>query len=408
MARTALSDRTNAMYHGQPSVAKVGKMPHLEPTMQAGAGCQQQGARLDHRDLRLAAVGTLSPTEYRHDPYASAGTSPTDPFNSSFVSYGEPEPVPPPPSLLPNMVYTNGSHPATRSPSQPTSPWTARLENSPSMGEMSLSGSYYLPQSGYCREAIPQHASPAPVSPAQPMYDSSNSHTRPLPHLQPLHPQTLITSPPHTPEDRHSHANHASIQRRSVQRQMPLPLSPSFAREPRATLPSPQAVADRPQYEPGPAFEGPTIKGVALIEFRFGRCDEYVTKFACKVGDRVIVGGDRGYDLGRVKVWTPDDGTRSKDVSPDRKAYRPATDQDILDYERMQDMEATVTEEANDIILRAGLRMRIVNSEFQYDKAKLTLHYTSPDARTDWRPVLNDLFKYVRTRFLSCAVHSTH
>eukprot|EP01059_Diplonema_ambulator_P023176 TRINITY_DN38596_c0_g1_i1.p1 TRINITY_DN38596_c0_g1~~TRINITY_DN38596_c0_g1_i1.p1 ORF type:complete len:308 (+),score=45.53 TRINITY_DN38596_c0_g1_i1:48-971(+) len=147
-------------------------------------------------------------------------------------------------------------------------------------------------------------------------------------------------------------------------------------------------------YQPQPSADPPLdISGIAVVKFRFERESEYSTTFPVKVGDHVLVNGDRGVDMGVVASFKQTDDTR------ENKLVRLAADSEIHTYlNEIPTKEKQVVKEASEIISNAGLRMEITDAEFQFDMGKLTLFYTAPTPRIDWRPVLNDLFRKFQCR----------
>ena len=136
--------------------------------------------------------------------------------------------------------------------------------------------------------------------------------------------------------------------------------------------------------------------GVKNNKNRYGRTECFGSDFEVKDGDYILVGGDRGIDLGRVISWsseTPDAQHRTK------KVIRFANEEDLhLYFNVIPEKERSVAVEANEVVARYGMRMSVVHAEFQFDMNKVTLHYSSTEPRIDWRPALAQLYRKFQCR----------
>eukprot|EP01060_Flectonema_neradi_P022681 TRINITY_DN3091_c0_g4_i1.p1 TRINITY_DN3091_c0_g4~~TRINITY_DN3091_c0_g4_i1.p1 ORF type:complete len:363 (+),score=62.68 TRINITY_DN3091_c0_g4_i1:372-1460(+) len=158
---------------------------------------------------------------------------------------------------------------------------------------------------------------------------------------------------------------------------------------------SPQQMSDY-NNQPQQNTTRPGIEGMVTVAFKYGRTECFGSDFEVKDGDYILVGGDRGIDLGRVISWsseTPDLQHRTK------KAIRFASEEDLhLYFHVIPEKERAVAVEANDVVARYGMRMSVVHAEFQFDMNKVTLHYSSTESRIDWRPALAQLYRRFQCR----------
>ncbi len=115
-----------------------------------------------------------------------------------------------------------------------------------------------------------------------------------------------------------------------------------------------------------------------------------------KEGDQVIVKTNRGVEIGKVVVGTEeiDESELNCELKPiKRKA-------DISDLEQAKQNQKEA-EEAFDICLKKidkhGLPMKLIDSEYTFDKGKLLFYFTA-DGRVDFRELVKDLASVFRTR----------
>lgn len=148
-----------------------------------------------------------------------------------------------------------------------------------------------------------------------------------------------------------------------------------------------------------------------LVEFKRRRVLQFESPKFVNPGEYVVVGGDRGEDVGLV-IYTWGE-TKSRGVNGiglagaslsksigvgTGKVLRTATPLEISQLHGMQpELERRAVEVCQQRVLEHGLPMVIVDAEYQYDKKKLTFFYESQQ-RLDFRELVRDLFKTFRAR----------
>ena len=152
-------------------------------------------------------------------------------------------------------------------------------------------------------------------------------------------------------------------------------------------------------------------KSQLLVEFKRKRVLQYESNGYVSPGEYVVVGGDRGEDIGLViYTWCE---TRSNTVkgiglrgsSLNRNigvgsgtVLRIARPQEVqLLHGAQADLERRAVEVCMQQVLEHGLPMVIVDAEYQFDKKKLTFYYEAQQ-RMDFRELVRDLFKTFRAR----------
>jgi hypothetical protein len=148
-----------------------------------------------------------------------------------------------------------------------------------------------------------------------------------------------------------------------------------------------------------------------LVEFKRNRVLQYESNGFVSPGEYVVVGGDRGEDIGLViYTWCE---TRSNSVkgiglrgsSLNRSigvgngtVLRVARGQEVqLLHGPQAELERRAVEVCMQQVLEHGLPMVIVDAEYQFDKKKLTFFYEAQQ-RMDFRELVRDLFKTFRAR----------
>ena len=149
----------------------------------------------------------------------------------------------------------------------------------------------------------------------------------------------------------------------------------------------------------------------ALVEFKRKRVLQYDSRQYVAPGEYVIVGGDRGEDLGLViYTWcetqagkvqgiglTGSSLTRSIGVGSG-KVLRVATPFEVSQLHGIQtELERRAIDVCQQRVLDHALPMVIVDAEYQFDNKKLTFFYEAQQ-RLDFRELVRDLFKTFRAR----------
>ena len=118
--------------------------------------------------------------------------------------------------------------------------------------------------------------------------------------------------------------------------------------------------------------------------------------FSINKGNHVIVETARGVEYGTI-VLGPRDIDNEKVIQPLKPVIRIATEED--DNTNIENIEKE--KEAFDICLdkikKHGLKMKLIDSEYTFDKNKLLFYFTA-DGRIDFRDLVKDLAAIFRTR----------
>jgi cell fate regulator YaaT (PSP1 superfamily) len=121
-------------------------------------------------------------------------------------------------------------------------------------------------------------------------------------------------------------------------------------------------------------------------------------------GQRVIVEADRGEDLGEVsalgaiaerKCSSSAGGCATP--APEKRILRIARPEDVSRVRLLRDDEERVRGEARKLVARHGLKMKVTEAEWQFDRNKLILYFTA-ERRVDFRQLVRDLARTFRTR----------
>ena len=120
-------------------------------------------------------------------------------------------------------------------------------------------------------------------------------------------------------------------------------------------------------------------------------------------GDRVIVQADRGEDLGRVaslgsiaeRKCSSSGGCETP--TPTMRVLRRAEPEEVRRARFKAGDERRARLEARDHVARHGLRMKVTETEWQFDRKKLIIYFTA-EKRVDFRALVRDLARAFRTR----------
>ncbi len=122
-----------------------------------------------------------------------------------------------------------------------------------------------------------------------------------------------------------------------------------------------------------------------------------------KPGDHVIVEADRGEDLGELLALG---AVAERKCSASGGCSTPLPDQRILRVARSDEVEllSGLREDEDRVRLETrrkvsahGLRMKVTEAEWQFDRKKLTIYFTA-ERRVDFRELVRDLARTFRTR----------
>lgn len=139
-----------------------------------------------------------------------------------------------------------------------------------------------------------------------------------------------------------------------------------------------------------------------LVEFKRQRVVQYDSAYYVAPGEYVVVGGDRGEDVGLVKrTWTDAEEQKSSHTSLSEEMGEVLRLASVLEITQLQgvqtELEKRAVEVAQEKVQEHGLPMRIVDAEYQFDRRKLTFFYQSQH-RLDFRNLVRVLYKTFRAR----------
>lgn len=129
---------------------------------------------------------------------------------------------------------------------------------------------------------------------------------------------------------------------------------------------------------------------------------------ALRLRDAVIVGADRGLDLGRIsavgelalkKCGTSCGGCAVGEApaTPRAAIVRRASPDEIRTHEDLRRSEEEVRRAVIERVAAHHLQMKVSDAEWQWDRKKLTVYFTS-EKRVDFRALVRDLAGLFKTR----------
>ena len=149
---------------------------------------------------------------------------------------------------------------------------------------------------------------------------------------------------------------------------------------------------------------GDTIPGFAEVGFKGSRRDYYrFDGLDLAPGDHVIVEAHRGEDLGRVtavgsiaeRKCSSSGGCETP--TPTQRVLRLARSDEVVRARHKADDEWLARRETRKHVARHGLRMKVTDTEWQFDRKRLTVYFTA-ERRVDFRALVRDLAKALHTR----------
>jgi cell fate regulator YaaT (PSP1 superfamily) len=143
---------------------------------------------------------------------------------------------------------------------------------------------------------------------------------------------------------------------------------------------------------------------IVEVSFKANRRDYYTAEDgALGLNEYVLVEADRGEDLGRVTALG---GIAERKCSgssgcatpvPARRVLRPAMEEEVARAQTLRADEPRVRRLTRDKVQGYGLKMKVSEAEWQYDRNKLTIYFTA-ERRVDFRELVRDLARTFRTR----------
>jgi cell fate regulator YaaT (PSP1 superfamily) len=169
----------------------------------------------------------------------------------------------------------------------------------------------------------------------------------------------------------------------------------------------PEPVAPRPAG-PRPVAPERDVQ-IVQVQFKGLRRDHYAAREEVPLveGEHVVVEADRGRDLGWVHRAARADeltcgggcehaGERPV-LPPSRRVLRRAAPVDVERLLELRSNEADVRTRTRGLVEKHGLKMKVSEAEWQWDRNKLTVYFTA-DKRVDFRALVRDMAGEFRTR----------
>lgn len=137
---------------------------------------------------------------------------------------------------------------------------------------------------------------------------------------------------------------------------------------------------------------------IYIVEFKGHRRDYFYNTYYHSLanGIPVIVEAERGEDAGWISKKIPDDSNIDTNGKP-LSVLRPATDEDLKRTAENKNLEGAALTRCTGLIEKHKLEMKLVESEYQHDRNKLTFYFTA-DQRVDFRALVRDLAAIYKTR----------
>jgi len=146
------------------------------------------------------------------------------------------------------------------------------------------------------------------------------------------------------------------------------------------------------------------VAGFAEVRFKGTRKDYFTYDLAeVAPGHRVIVEADRGEDLGEVTaVGTIAERKCSASggcstPTPEKRILREAREEEVRRIDTLREEEGRVRGETRKMVERHGLKMKVTEAEWQFDRKKLIIYFTA-EKRVDFRELVRELARSFRTR----------
>ena len=156
----------------------------------------------------------------------------------------------------------------------------------------------------------------------------------------------------------------------------------------------------------------PVVSGrfheIAEVMFKGVRSEFFSYRGDAPLREReyVIVEADRGQDLGWVKrVVSADEPCEGgcdhagphPPVTPSMRVLRRAAPVDVERRLRLDEEERNARTRTRELVERHGLKMKVSEAEWQWDRNKLTVYFTA-DKRVDFRSLVKDMARTFKTR----------
>lgn len=147
------------------------------------------------------------------------------------------------------------------------------------------------------------------------------------------------------------------------------------------------------------------MSGFAEVRFKGTRTEYFAyAGLDLRPGQHVIVQADRGEDLGEVTAVGAIAERKCSSSSggcatpmPEHAVVRHARDDEVGRLETLRNDEERVRSETRRLVAKHGLKMKVTEAEWQFDRNKLIIYFTA-DKRVDFRQLVRDLARTFRAR----------
>jgi len=147
------------------------------------------------------------------------------------------------------------------------------------------------------------------------------------------------------------------------------------------------------------------VAQIVEVTFKGNRRDYFRAEpGAAELNTHVIVEADRGEDIGRVTASGAVAERKCSGCStgcaapvPELRVLRPARPDEVEAARALREDEPRVRRITREKVLQYGLKMKVTEAEWQFDRNKLTIYFTA-ERRVDFRELVRDLAKTFRTR----------
>ena len=166
---------------------------------------------------------------------------------------------------------------------------------------------------------------------------------------------------------------------------------------------------ERPAPRPISAAGATHVNQIVEVRFQGLRSDYYAYRGENVLREReyVVVEADRGQDVGWVRKAVDgeshsceggcDHAHHGPVVPPARRVLRRAAPVDVERRLTLDAEEAELRRRTRELVQKHGLRMKVSEAEWQWDRNKLTVYFTA-DKRVDFRALVKEMARTFKTR----------
>ncbi len=146
------------------------------------------------------------------------------------------------------------------------------------------------------------------------------------------------------------------------------------------------------------------MAGFAEVQFKGTRKDYFTAVgLDLRPGQHVLVEADRGEDVGEVSAvgliaerkCSSSGGCATP--TPEKRVLRLARQDEVESLDTLRSDEERVRYETRRLVHKHGLKMKVTEAEWQFDRNKLIIYFTA-ERRVDFRELVRDLARTFRTR----------